>query len=77
MKLTEYVISKLQASVIVFVVIIENVFFLSFFFGKKHQYLNFFLTILDLRQFMRDSRQFTYDPKHAPIRLSHITQRFS
>ena len=43
MKLTEYVITKLQASVIVLVVIIENVLIVSFLFGKKHQYLNFFL----------------------------------
>ena len=47
------------------------------FVGKKHQYFNFFLTILDLRQFMRDSRQLTHDPRQAPIRLSQMRQRFS
>ena len=76
MKLTEYIISKLQAGVIV-VVIFENVSTVIFVFaGKKHQYFNFSLTILDLRQFMRDARQFTHDPRHAPIILSQMTQRF-
>ena len=75
MKLTEYIISKIQASVIV-VVIIEN-YKWCIFFGKKHQHFNFFLTILDLRQFMRDARDFAHDPRYAPIRLSQMTQRFS
>ena len=73
MKLTEYIISKIQASVVV-VVIIEN-YKWCIFFGKKHQRFNFFLTILDLWQFMRDAREFTHDPRYAPIRLSQITQR--
>ena len=47
MKLTEYIISKIQASVIVVVIIIEN-YKWCIFFGKKHQHYNFFLTILDL-----------------------------
>ena len=74
MKITEYIISKLQASVIV-VVIIKKRLKCALFFGKKHQYFNFFFFyILDLRQFMRDARQFTHDPSHARIRLSQTTQ---
>ena len=75
MKLTEYNISELQARVIV-VVIVET-FELCTFFGKKHQYSNISFTILDLRQFMRDTRQFTHDPRHAPIRLSQMAQRLN
>ena len=48
-----------------------------FFFGKKHQYFNFFLSIFDLRQSMRDARQFTHDPRNTPIRISQMTQRSS
>ena len=41
MKITEYIISKLQASVIV-LVIIKKRLNCALFFGKKHQYFNFF-----------------------------------